>query len=272
MNKKSALVILIVLFLFGLANPAKAQLSEEQIYPLFNQGNQAFRQANLKTSNLDEAKGLYEKAILSYERVINDGQIKNAKLYYNLGNAYFLKGDIGKAILNYRRAENLDDSDANIQKNLSFARSRRTDKVKIKTEKQVLKTLFFWHYDFSIKVKFVLTCTFFAVVCLGLSARIWFGSNTTATTISVITVILTLCFLVSVILETYSKSNKICGVITAEKVVARQGDGQNYSESFKEPLHSGMEFELIEQRKGWLHIKLSDNSDGWIPDDSSELI
>jgi len=68
------------------------------------------------------------------------------------------------------------------------------------------------------------------------------------------------------------QANRICGVITARQIVARQGDGQNYPASFKEPLHAGTEFDLLERRVGWLHIKLSDDSDTWIPDNSAELI
>jgi tetratricopeptide (TPR) repeat protein len=163
------LTILLVIFCFiSLSGSADAQMSKDQTYSLFSQANEYFRQAN-STKDSQQAEMLYEKAILSFEKIADQGQIKNAKLYYNIANAYFLKGDIGKAILNYRRAEKLDSSDTNIQKNLSFARSKRVDKVAVKTEKRVLRTLFFWHYDFSVKSRFLLICIFFGIVCLCVS-------------------------------------------------------------------------------------------------------
>ena len=76
----------------------------------------------------------------------------------------------------------------------------------------------------------------------------------------------------SIVLEASKQADRIYGVITANEVVARQGDSQNYPTSFKEPLHSGTEFDLIENRSGWFHIILSDDSDGWIPEDTAELI
>ena len=82
----------------------------------FSQANQAFSQAN-KSADANESQKLYEQAILRYEKIIDDGRIKNGKLYYNLANAYLLKGDIGKAILNYRRAQELDNSNPDIYKN-----------------------------------------------------------------------------------------------------------------------------------------------------------
>ena len=79
------------------------------------------------------------------------------------------------------------------------------------------------------------------------------------------------CF-TSVVLETRERARLICGVITDRDVLARQGDGQNYPPSFKDPLHAGTEFDVLERRPGWLHIRLSDNNDGWIPDNTAELI
>jgi len=270
-TSKKLTIISIALFLFGLIRPADAGMSKDQAYALFGQANQSFREAN-SARNPEQAEQLYEKAILVFERIINEGGFKNAKLYYNLANAYFLKGDIGKAILNYRRAEKLDNSDANIQKNLAFARSKRIDKVVMKTEKRVLHTLFFWHYDFSIKAKFLFTCIFFGVVCICVAAIIWFGRSAPWMVPVVICAILTTCFLVSLVIESGTKAGRICGVITINEVVARQGDGQNYAPSFKEPLHEGTEFVLLESRPGWFHIELTDNSDAWIPRMSADLV
>jgi hypothetical protein len=84
--------------------------------------------------------------------------------------------------------------------------------------------------------------------------------------------LLCLCFLVSVLVETHSRSARLGGVVTAPEIVARQGDGPNYPPSFKEPLHAGIEFELLDQRPGWLHIQLADGSDAWIPGDKADLI
>ena len=255
-------------------------LPKEQVYSLFNQANQLFREANAATNDPDQARKLYEKAILNYERIISDGGIKNSKLFYNLGNAYFLKEDIGRAILNYRRAERLDKADTpfrdtlrrNIQKNLAFARSRRIDTVEVKTEERILETLFFWHYDFSIKTKFLITCVCFAIVCISATVILWRGKSAWLVATAAICGLLAASFLASVIIETRSRANTICGVITDQQVVARQGDGPNYPESFKDPLHAGTEFDLLERRSGWFHIRLSDDSDGWIPDNAADLI
>jgi hypothetical protein len=251
--------------------PHGVTTNEEQLYSLLSEANSAFQQANTVTGDRGRAKELYAKAILLYEKIADQGGIRNAKLYYNLGNAYFLNDDLGRAILNYRRAEQLDASDVSLRNNLAFARTQRLDKVGVETRKRVMETLFFWHYDFSIRTRFWLAGIFFALCCAAGTARIWLGRGS-MTSMAVVLGVLTLCFAVSVVVETRSRAGTTCGVITAPEIVARQGDGPNYPPSFKEPLHAGTEFTLIEQRPGWFHIKLSDNSDTWIPDGTAGLV
>jgi len=271
MSNRKVLVAIIIFICLAATVCKAAGLSEKDKDELFRQANEAFRKAN-SVSNPDQTHRLYQQAILGYEKIINQGRVQNAKLFYNLANAYLLKQDLGRAILNYRRAVRLDSADANIKKNLDFARSRRIDKIQIKTEKRILKTLFFWHYDFSIKLRFVLSCVFFGLLCLSVAWLIWLTRRAPAVTMAVVAGILTICFAVSVGIETVRQAKTVCGVIVAESVVAHQGDGQNYPASFKEPLHSGTEFDLIERRPGWLHIRLTDDSDAWITDNAGQLM
>ncbi|MHC4741613.1 MAG: tetratricopeptide repeat protein [Planctomycetota bacterium] len=271
MTLRTSFIIPVGIALLALGLRAKAELPEDQLYTLFNQANEAFRQAN-STADEDKAEKLYEKAILTYERIVSEGRIQNARLFYNLGNAYLLKEDIGKAILNYKRAERIDAADANLRKNLEFARSQRIDRITPKAEKRVLQTLFFWHYDFSLRARFALTCIFFAVVCISAAAMVWFGRNPPATASAVIAAVLLILLATSVVIESKQRASSVSGVITAGSVVAYQGDGQSYPESFKDPLHAGTEFDLLEQRPGWFHIRLGDDSDGWIPQDAADLI
>lgn len=255
------------------ASPVRAtSSSREQLYALLNEANTAFQQANAAAKTPEKATELYNRAILLYEKIVAQGDVRNAKLYYNLGNAYFLTDDLGRAILNYRRALELDSSDVNIRNNLAYARSQRTDKVSVQTEKRVLQTLFFWHYDFSLRTRLLLACVFFAGLCVGATVIVWRGRGPAAITAAVLCAGLWLAFLASVAVESHSRSSRVGGVVTVPEIVARQGDGPNYAPSFKEPLHAGTEFELLAQRPGWFHIQLADGTDAWIPDTAAGII
>ncbi len=76
---------------------------------LFTQANRAF------------AAGHYADAIRDYETVATK-QGYSVPLLFNLANAYFRDGKVGRAVLNYERALVLAPKDADIEANLRFAR------------------------------------------------------------------------------------------------------------------------------------------------------
>ncbi|MCX5645027.1 MAG: BatD family protein [Phycisphaerae bacterium] len=270
-SHRSYLLFLALCLSLGTMAKAAPSLSRAQLSALLQEANTAFQGANA-AHRPEAARPLYDKAILLYEKIIGQGGVQNAKLYYNLANAYLLKEDLGRAILNYRRAAKLDGSDLNIQKNLAFARSRRVDRVETSTEKRVLQTLFFWHYDFFPRTKFFLACVFFASLCVALTLIVWLGRGPATGATAVLSGLLLATLAASLAVQTHRQANVHPGVITAAEVVARQGDGPNYPPSFKDPLHAGMEFELIEQRPGWLHLRLSDGADAWVSAAAAGLV
>ncbi len=251
----------------------ESSLSREQMYDLFSQGKEFFRQANaLAPTNPREAKTLYQKAILRFEKIVNDGGIRNGRLFYNTGNAYFRQGELGKAILYYKRAEKLIPTDSNLRQNLEYARSLRRDKIEEKMEKSFLETLFFWHYDLSLKTKFVLFVIFFDSLWLLAIITLFLKRNLALKVGTYGAVILAAALLLSLSLESFFQEKRKEGVIIPAEVVARKGDGESYQPSFKEPLHQGTEFILLEKRSGWCLIELVDGRKCWIPQRDAEPI
>jgi tetratricopeptide (TPR) repeat protein len=248
-----------------------AELSRDELFLTYSRANQAFSQAN-DQSDAAQSRRLYEQAIVDYESLIEQGGIRNAKLYYNLANACLLTDDLGRAILNYRRALELDGSNPDIHKNLSFARAKQIDRIPVTAQKKVLERLFFWHYDISMRARFLIGGICFAVLCVYLTLRLWIIQIPRWRPFCVVLGLIAAAMAASVVFETLHQSRYRCGVILVSEVTARQGDGQNYPPSFNEPLHVGLEFELIEQRPDWLHIALPNGQQAWIPSNSAELI
>ncbi|MBD3402503.1 tetratricopeptide repeat protein [candidate division GN15 bacterium] len=105
MAKRILWLLLLVPVVISFGVEADAQTRREA----FDQANRLFQD------------GRYDSAIVLYERILAD-RVESASLYFNLGNAYFKQGDIGRAVLNYLRAERLDPRDDDISANLEFAR------------------------------------------------------------------------------------------------------------------------------------------------------
>ena len=77
----------------------------------------------------------YDSAIVAYESILEEDQF-SFEIFYNLGNAYFRKDQIGKAILNWEKARHLNPSNVMVIENLNHAYTLTRDKfdIEIKSE------------------------------------------------------------------------------------------------------------------------------------------
>ena len=83
---------------------------------LFNAANTAFQNKN------------YEAAIQQYETILKNGLVSK-EVYFNLGNCFYKKNKIGRAILNYERALLLKPNDKEVLHNLDIAKEQRVDEI-----------------------------------------------------------------------------------------------------------------------------------------------
>ena len=73
------------------------------------------------TANKLYEEGKFAEAAAAYESLVQSRQV-SAALYFNLGNAWFKSGQIGRAIAAYRQAEQMTPRDPDLRANLQFAR------------------------------------------------------------------------------------------------------------------------------------------------------
>jgi hypothetical protein len=269
------MIILVMMFFAFIKEPKSAHavsMDEAQISALYNEAKDFFKQANeAAVKHPDEAQSLYAKAAMRYERIIKEGGIHNGKIYYNLGNIYFQMKDTGRAILNYRKALLYTPNDEMLKQNLSYARKKRLDKIEDKQETKVLRTLFFWHYDLSQKVRLVIFAVSFMIMWAFACARIFIKNSFMGWCIASFAG-LSVIFAGSLAADEISSQKNHPGVIIASEVVARKGNSETYEPSFKEPLHSGTEFTLLEDRGNWVNIELADARTCWVQIKDIELI
>jgi len=249
-----------------------ADLSPEEVSDLYSQAKEMFRDANaIASTDADKAKELYKKAIMRFERIAGEGDIQNGKLYYNIGNIYFRIKDVGRAILYYLRAQQHLPGDRNLQQNLDFARTSRVDHIEEKQETRILKTLFFWHYDLAAKTRVFIFSFSFMFLWIFAAVRIFFRKAFLVWCIS-FAIGFSLLFAGSLFSEFFYLQQTRPGVVISSEVIARKGNSETYQPSFKDPLHEGTEFTLIENRGDWYHIELPDSRKCWVPEADVELV
>jgi tetratricopeptide (TPR) repeat protein len=262
----------ILILILAIAAQADARLSDQELSTHLAQAEQQFRRAmELDRSDPDAAKAYYQEAILHYEAIAKNGGVRNGKLYYDVGNAYFRLGDTGRAILNYKRAELFMRNDPNLRQNLDYARNRRADRIEPRQKEKVLKTLFFLHYDIPSRLKLVVFAISFGALWIAAGARLLLKAGWLKIVIAVAAVA-SAAFLVSLVVDSASLARTPEGVIVAEETIGRMGDADTYQPSFKEPLHAGSEFRLIEKRPGWWQVELESGDRTWIPEGAAELV
>ena len=81
-----------------------------------------------QTGNRLYQAGDHEAALDAYLGLYEDG-FESGELHYNIGNAYFRLGELGRAILFYERARVTLPRDENVRGNLELARSLTADEI-----------------------------------------------------------------------------------------------------------------------------------------------
>jgi tetratricopeptide (TPR) repeat protein len=219
-----------------------------------------------QANHLYEA-GEFAQAAAAYQTLVDSGVVDGV-LYYNLGNAYFKSGDLGRAILNYRRAQRLLPRDADIAANLTLARAQTKDQLG--TEESglaqfVTHVLVGWTTldeaaALALGLWIVLCGLFIAKMVL----RRWHGVLFRIVTL-VVAVALALCVL-SVGLRIADAHGRPPGVIVADTVEVHSGPGNDYLTEFS--LHAGAEIRVIEARAGWVRIALPGDLQGWVSEEA----
>ena len=111
MKIKFSLVFFLCFAIFASVSLCFAQRTDNTgILELFVRANMAYKQAK------------YDEAISDYESILSKGY-DNGNLYYNLGNSYFKKGLLGKAVLNYERARFFMPNDSDLRSNYEYVLS-----------------------------------------------------------------------------------------------------------------------------------------------------
>jgi tetratricopeptide (TPR) repeat protein len=230
----------------------------------------AFDDAIANTQDSQAAREHYATAAAGFESLIAEG-VHNAAIYYDLANAYYRLGDVGRSVLNYRRAEQLDPGDPRIVSNLRLARQRVTPYIEPAEQTQIWRQLFFWHYSLSI------------------SNRLWIGASLSATgwalvllavwqrrrawgIVGGLVILHGLGAATSVGWELSSQTQTPAAVIVQGHPILRLGRGEGQDAALSDPLGPGVELRILSERAGWLEVSLVDGQTGWIPAEGVERL
>ncbi|HNT77542.1 MAG TPA: tetratricopeptide repeat protein [Anaerolineae bacterium] len=214
--------------------------------------------------------GKFAEAASAYQSLVDAGVAEGA-LYYNLGNAYFKTGDLGRAILNYRRAQQLLPRDADVAANLRLARAQTQDRLEADgvggLAGFVQRALVAWT---TLDEAAALALGLWGGLCaLGMAALLW-PRHRPALTYALAAVGVLLALSVLSVGARVVEARRAPAVVVAPSVEVRSGPGADYLTEFT--LHAGAEVRVIEERGDWARIRLPGDLQGWAPGEAIVVV
>jgi tetratricopeptide (TPR) repeat protein len=245
-----------MLFVTLISPAASAADAAEFIEPAISAYHEAMesRQRDERLERFRRAERLFAAAI---EKSGGSGE-----LLANLGNASLQAERLGPAVLSYRRALIMDPSLERARQNLLHARGLLPDWVPSPPEAGVLDSFFLWHTQVSHSNKLDLAALAFTIAMLSLAASLAFGL-VSARTLAGLASAIWLALLASIVFDP-SRAAGNEGVVVARDVLARAADSINAPSRFGDPLPSGTELRILEDRGGWLQIELYNGRNAWV--------
>ena len=217
--------------------------------------------------------GKFSDASAAWTSIEESGQ-KSAKLYYNLGNAWFKQGNYPKAILNYERALRLDPSYSDARYNLEFTSNFVQDKIEPVPE-FILKSV-------ARKVCYVMSSNAWAVIFLVLLAAalmmgllFLLGSSVgkrRAGFYCGIVLLLLSAGALSFSVWQKSDSVKTDTAIVMSPVSSVKSSPSSGSSKDLFVIHEGTKVTILDEVGTWKNISLADGRQGWIPAGDLEII
>ena len=266
---------LIIMALPGLApdvtrawDPSEAP----ELRTLFDRAVTEFDEAQqIQADRPDQARRLFRSAAQGFHSIVAAGVV-NGHLEFNLGNSYLQSGDVGRAILHYRRAERLIPRDPLLADNLGVARARCLTSIKPTRRSAFLRNVFFWHYQTSLPGR--ATAALVLYVLFWTLLTVWNVVRVRAITVCAIVVALTaLACGGSVAMAHWTDRSTPEGVVLDMDVPVHKGPGTGYQRQFDQPLQPGVEFTLRDRAaSGWWRIWLPDGHSGWIEARHADLV
>jgi hypothetical protein len=246
----SAILVTLLLAASTLSNEEVAREAESE----FDKGVAASNDARrARTHFLAAANG--------FEELRRRGA-RNALLERNLGNSYFLAGDLPRAILAYRRGLRLSPTDRALRANLDEARKQVIffEGTALGRPPENIRPLWLPHAPLGL---FALAAAGYAVVCAALTRWLMLRQRR-ALVVGLVALAVAVGATLLLVASWRAEPAGPVVVIAENGVLLRKGDGRSFPPRSESPINRGVEARLLHQQNGWLQIELSGGEVGWV--------
>lgn len=192
-------------------------------------------------------------------------------LYVNQGNAALGAEHLGAAILAYRRALSVDPNHRTARQNLEHARTLLPDWVPTpESRTAAFGSIFEPLHSIGRSEWYGIAAIAFAVMAV--LVAIFFRTGKSSVRNVALAVGLIWLFAIVRPLWYEGDGDASVAVVVVPEVTARSADSINSPARFRDPLPSGAEVLIVEDRGDWNRVQMFDGREAWLPVSSIEFV
>ena len=217
-------------------------------------------------------EGNYEQAIEEYKAILDGGEY-SMKLYYNLANAYFKTGAIGKSILYYNKALRIAPSQEDVRHNLAIAEAQTKDRISVIPEfflnrwlRTLRNSMSCTAWSIASLVSFALLLVFALLFLLASRIR-WRKAGFYGALCGFLLFLVTTSFAVS------SRNDMLQhdeAIVMGTAISVKSSPDRSATDLFV--LHEGTKVSVLSEVDEWREITIADGKKGWVEDKNIEEI
>ncbi|MFH0791346.1 MAG: SH3 domain-containing protein [Candidatus Omnitrophota bacterium] len=217
-------------------------------------------ESSFYTANSFYVQADYDAAIKQYNSIIDNGW-ESGNLYYNLGNCFFKKGELGKALLNYEKARRLIPLDKDLESNYDYACSLIKGGAAVSKKSLPVKILNNFFDKFTVDGLTILLGAFYLLILISILISFLFKPLKKHALVPAVFMGSFLIIGFVGLREKTARLNKEA-VVTAETADVRFEPMDKATAYFT--LYEGMKVEVIASKDNWYKVKRPDNKSGWV--------
>lgn len=266
---RTALLVLVAATVRADAAPSGNESSHEA---LLARGESAFNTAlELAPSDPAAARTRFAEAAAFWRAAVDATPSPPGPLWANLGNAYSLSGETGRAVAAFRHALEIDPSDDVARAGIAVERAKVGVVTSPSIPSRAERWLLSWrgHAPRSLLAWSALTlwCAGWCTIALRLARarRAWSGLGFALLAGGVLAAL-------PLVAERWIQASREPAVVV-QSTIAREGPSSAvYAPSFDRPLAPGVEVEVLEHRDAWARVRLSDGRATWVALEALECL
>lgn len=220
-----------------------------------------------------DARSSILRAAAQIEESITQNGYHTVGAYHALGNAYALSGDLGRAMLSYRRAELIDPRDPKIKDSIAYVQDQVRVSVEPSMPNRIRQALVSWRGLVSRGVLWAVGFSLYTCAWVLLIVSMLTSEPRRVRLLSVLFILVATVPIGALGYEWRYSHRAQSAVILWEEVNAMSGpDDAIYDAVYAEPLVAGVEGRVMEIREGWAQLRMLDATVCWVPQDAFELV